>query len=490
MASTAYYWQPIEDLPRDWAPLQFKELQALSQVWKEQRQTLEEEAVLKDFHERLNREWAIETGIIERVYTLDRGITQLLIEKGIDASLIPHGSTDRPAGMVVAMIRDHQEAVEGLFQFVKGERTLSTSYIKELHSVLTRHQESSDAVDPRGKAIQVPLLRGDYKKQPNNPHRQNGSVHQYCPPEQVASEMDRLIEMHCAHASMGVPPEVEAAWLHHRFTQIHPFQDGNGRVVRCLASLVFLKAGWFPLVITRDDRDRYILALERADAGDLRDLTWLFVKLEKKAFVNALGLTREVLHGTMVSQVIDSVRDTLLRQREELRKEWQRAKALAVALQEVCRERLERAKAEMQGKLGKLNPRFQFKVVHEPPDGARGHYFRHQIIEAAKELGYFADLRTHRAWTSLHLQTDVRSEILYSFHGVGAEFRGVIAVSAIFFRKSEAEEGERAITDITPLSDDIFQLNYRDTESDAKTRFAHWMDETLAKGLEAWRQGL
>jgi len=23
------------------------------------------------------------------------------------------------------------------------------------------------------------------------------------------------------------PPEIEAAWLHHRFTQIHPFQDGN-----------------------------------------------------------------------------------------------------------------------------------------------------------------------------------------------------------------------------------------------------------------------
>lgn len=53
---------------------------------------------------------------------------------------------------------------------------------------------------------------------------------------------------------MEVSPEVEAAWLHHRFTQIHPFQDGNGRIARLLASLVFIKAGWFPLVVTRDDR--------------------------------------------------------------------------------------------------------------------------------------------------------------------------------------------------------------------------------------------
>jgi len=490
MARDGYYWEPIEDLPPDWTDLRFQELEALSQVWKEQRETLEEEAVLADFQERLHRQWAIETGIIERVYTLDRGITELLIEKGIDAALIPHGSTDRHPALVAAMIRDHQDAVEGLFQFVRGERALSTSYVRELHAVLTRHQETSDAVDPRGRSIQVPLLRGDYKKQPNNPHRQDGTVHQYCPPEQVASEMDRLLEMHGAHHNQGVPPEVEAAWLHHRFTQIHPFQDGNGRVVRCLASLVFIQAGWFPLVITRDDRDRYITALENADAGDLRGLTGLFVRVAKQAFVNALGITREVLHGTMVSQVIDAVRDTLLRQREELRQEWQSAKALATKLQATCRERLDRAKKEMQHKLGELNPSYVFNVIHEPPDGERGHYFRHQIIEAAKALGYFADLRTHRAWTSLVLQTDVRAEILYSFHGVGEEFRGVVAVAAIFFRKSESDEGERAISDITPLSDEIFQVNYRDSDDGARSRFAHWLDETLVRGLEAWRQGL
>ena len=43
-------------------------------------------------------------------------------------------------------------------------------------------------------------------------------------------------------------PEVEAAWLHHRFGQIHPFQDGNGRVARALATMIFLRAGFVPLV--------------------------------------------------------------------------------------------------------------------------------------------------------------------------------------------------------------------------------------------------
>ena len=65
--------------------------------------------------------------------------------------------------------------------------------------------------------------------------------------------------MHSRYQEMSVPPEIQAAWLHHRFTQIHPFQDGNGRVARTLASLIFIRQGLFPVVITQNDRQEYIL---------------------------------------------------------------------------------------------------------------------------------------------------------------------------------------------------------------------------------------
>ena len=71
------------------------------------------------------REWAIETGIIERLYDVDRGITRVLIEQGLDASLIPHGATDKPADRVIAIIRDQYQAVEGLLDFVGSRRPLS-----------------------------------------------------------------------------------------------------------------------------------------------------------------------------------------------------------------------------------------------------------------------------------------------------------------------------------------------------------------------------
>ena len=67
----------------------------------------------------------------------------------------------------------------------------------------------------------------------------------------------------------------KAAWIHHAFTQIHPFSDGSGRVARAIASLVFIRGGSFPLVVYRDDRADYIGALEIAGAGNLRDMIGL-----------------------------------------------------------------------------------------------------------------------------------------------------------------------------------------------------------------------
>lgn len=121
--------------------------------------------------------------------------------------------------------------------------------------------------------------------------------------------MDRLIVFHRDHMVERVSPEVEAAWLHHRFTQIHPFQDGNGRVVRALATLVLVKAGWFPLVVTRDDRERYINALEAADGGELRPLVEFVSTLQRRAFVQALGLAQTTLQETeRIDQVIRAIR--------------------------------------------------------------------------------------------------------------------------------------------------------------------------------------
>ena len=78
--------------------------------------------------------------------------------------------------------------------------------------------------------MEIKLDKGIYKRYNNNPTRDDGTVHEYCPWEHVASEMDRLIELHRQHEQRAILALVEAKRrLHHAFTQIHPFQDGNGQ---------------------------------------------------------------------------------------------------------------------------------------------------------------------------------------------------------------------------------------------------------------------
>ena len=111
---------------------------------------------------------------------------------------------------------------------------------------MTRNQRTCAGVDQFGKATEVDLLHGEYKRWPNNPVRADGRIDEYCPPVHVDAEMERLIELHLAHEAEGVPPEVSSAWLHHRFTQIHPFQDGNGRMHRCLIHHVLAERRFTP----------------------------------------------------------------------------------------------------------------------------------------------------------------------------------------------------------------------------------------------------
>jgi hypothetical protein len=98
--STAYKWQPIVDLPADPKTLTDGELESLQRVWASQKKEMIESGALDEFEKRFRREWAIETRIIENVYTLDRGVERTLIEKGIDAALIPHGATNRDSTLV------------------------------------------------------------------------------------------------------------------------------------------------------------------------------------------------------------------------------------------------------------------------------------------------------------------------------------------------------------------------------------------------------
>jgi len=495
-------WAPITDLTDDDRAAASEELPALARTWAQVRETLDPQQV-DEFNERLKREWAIETGIIERLYSLDRGTTEILIKHGIDASLIASDSTDQPPELVAGIIRDHAEAVDWLFDTVTSERPLSNSFMKQLHQFMTRKQLFATGIDMFGREHEIELRRGEFKVRPNNPVRPDGRLHEYCPPEHVDAEMDRLIEMHNQHSTEGTAPDVSAAWLHHRFAQIHPFQDGNGRIARAIASLVLIGAGWFPLVVTRDDRARYISALEQADGGDLGSLIRLVAELQRKWFVRAITIAEDVRRESLhLEQMLEVIGDMFRAASAPVQSELHRAIETAEQIWHQCRKRCDELQEQLERRLGISNGRRVWCDFGTDEDTQRRTWNRYQVVETARRLDYFANTRVHHEWVRLGIQTENgRSEILTSFHGIGTEYRGLVGVSMCFYRRQQHEEAEehpegtpalplqQQVIELQPVSDEVFQINYEEPFESVERRFHGWLERALALALDQWRRG-
>jgi len=462
-------------LPDNLDSLRDRELEALFEAWMVEKNRLDDSQV-RQFSDRLSREWSIETGIIEDIYTLDKGITQTLIDRGIDSAYIPHDSTNRDPELVARTIQAHAEVLEGLFAFVNGQRELTVGYVKELHAALLQHQSTVVVFDQFGKSFETELLKGQYKQLPNNPRRPDGAIHEYCPPEHVAAEMEQLIRLHHRHAESGVSAHIEAAWLHHGFTQIHPFQDGNGRVARALASLVFIKGRFFPLVVNRDDRTRYIDALEAADIENLEPLSVLFAQIQKRSLTKAIGHATDIRPVATVEEALAATRDLLVNSGRFIPAEYLIAKTTAEQLLAISQARLNQMATSLNADISRVEASFSFSVAGTKLD--KDETLR--ILGA--QLHYDPNGRDYSAGRALDLEAgNNSSRISIAVHSVGPAFRGLLAVVAYFTHADGPP---------TPICDDIFRINYNEDSKVVQERFKGWLDECLIEGLASWRRTL
>ena len=486
--TVGHRWRPIEDLPEDWECLADNDLQRLSEYWDENREELVVHGAVQDFNERLKREWAIETGLIERIYTLDRGTTEVLLERGLRENLIPASATNRDPALVIDILHDHAEALDGLFDFVKGDRELSTSFVKEIHSVLLAHQDTASARNTFGRRVEMPLQKGDYKKRPNSPVRPDGLVHEYCPPEQVASEMERLIEMHMRHRQWQVPPEIEAAWLHHRFVQIHPFQDGNGRVARALATLVMIRGGLLTLVVTDAMRDDYIGALEAADAGDLEPLVSLFADIQRRAIYGAIGKVQNVIaEKRHLKAVVQAVADKFNTRDRKSQEDWEPAKEIGRVLAGEGARHLERAATALKGALAGRGKFWVTSSADDDPE--RRSYYGYQVAQTARAMDYYANTREFHSWAALNLVTASRHELLVSVHVMGHEFGGLLVASACLATREQSSDASGTfVSQVEPVTKRLFQISYKEEPGDARVRFDRWIGDAVVQGLARWQE--
>ena len=166
-------------------------------------------------------------------------------------------------------IKGHNEAINFLTSLVKDERDLTEGDVRDLHKMILVEPYQSAAQTPDGKETTKTIRIGEYKQQPNHVKTLTGEIHYYATPEDVPIKMHELMQWYNeARHNKKIHPSVLAAFVHHRFVAIHPFDDGNGRLARILMNLILMKNGYPPAIIKLKERTDYYAALNQADKNE------------------------------------------------------------------------------------------------------------------------------------------------------------------------------------------------------------------------------
>ena len=166
-------------------------------------------------------------------------------------------------------IRGHNEAINFLLSLVKDSRPISEADIRALHEMILVEPYDVKAQTSDGGNTTKTIELGKYKIMPNHVKTVTGEIHYYATPEETPIRMRELMNWYkeCEN-ERSIHPVVIAALFHHKFVEIHPFDDGNGRLSRILMNLILMQKDYPPVVIKNDDRQNYYSLLSQADVGD------------------------------------------------------------------------------------------------------------------------------------------------------------------------------------------------------------------------------
>jgi Fic family protein len=435
-------WTPVE-FPEKWAKAPTAKFDDLAPSWYHRRENLtKENEDYKEFLGRLKREHAIETGIVEKLYDLSEGVTQTFIKEGFVDSYVGHDDTNIAPEQLMRYLNDHFAALDFIFSVVHDQRKLSISFIKELHALLTKHQETTLAVNGFGRTKRIKLIKGEFKKHPNNPRRDDGTLCLYCSPEQTESEMENLLNVYEEQCTK-VNPIVVSAWFHHAFTQIHPFQDGNGRMARLLSSLIWIKEGLFPLTVKRAEKSTYIKALEEADGGAPNQLVRFFSEIQSRSIDSFLNY-KQVKPKDTLAEVATVFGEKISEFKRK--KEAERQKALSDSRKSVY-DKVYNVFGSLKKELEEAlcGRDIEIRLTSVGPEDERAHWYAKQIIDYASGHNYYFNMLMPRFWFRFNFKIaqEKRYDLIVTIHHSSYD-DSVMAIGAFleFFDEKATDEAE------------------------------------------------
>lgn len=155
--------------------------------------------------------------------------------------------------------QEHSEIKGHANAIYKIKAVLSESNSIWEYDILELHKLAAPAVTD----IYAPV--GKYKVEPNGTWINKNGVSEfaYYPSSQNAARMMKdwvaLCNSYMAYADFTEDEAAEIyADLSLKFTSIHPFADGNGRLARIAANIPLLQKGYPPIIIAKSNRQKYI----------------------------------------------------------------------------------------------------------------------------------------------------------------------------------------------------------------------------------------
>jgi Fic family protein len=199
-------------------------------------------------------------------------------------------------------IKGHHKAIDYLLEIIRYQNPFTEADVRELHKAILVEPYAVAAKTPDGRLTKRRIEPGQYKTLPNHVETSTGEIHYYATPEETPAKMAELVDWYRREQVNGeLHPLILAATFHYQFVAIHPFDDGNGRMARLLMNLIFMQAGFPPVIIRTEDKNNYLLALEQADTGDLE----LFIVNIGNELLNSLDLFLRGAKGEDIDEIDD-----------------------------------------------------------------------------------------------------------------------------------------------------------------------------------------
>lgn len=142
--------------------------------------------------------------------------------------------SDRTGSDAEQEVRNYWRALDRVEEFAESQAPITEAFIKELHRIVIVRGRGRRGSKSEYRITECPVVDTLTR------------TIDYAPPEpeDVPVLMRELVDWLCSKEAAELPAPIRASILTHRFLSIHPFNDGNGRTGRLLATAELWRSGY------------------------------------------------------------------------------------------------------------------------------------------------------------------------------------------------------------------------------------------------------